>query len=261
MPRGIALVFLQNHEFARHLLRQSQSGLCDLNARAAAGDDSLRQIGQTLQLVDERIEECLPLPLELRRRCEFRPLGDLPLVVLTRGRPNKASELPVPVSQELLDEQDRIWKELQQELAALSGASSHRIVPNSGHSIPIDAPDAVVAAVNDLLDGAVGYNVKAMIVLTDGNETEPKYLADLMPDQLHSRIFAIGVGTPENIQPSALATLTGATDGYLLMTGEIDTDDTFLLTKYYQQILAGITNTEIVVDPQGMLSPGGSLRA
>jgi pimeloyl-ACP methyl ester carboxylesterase len=84
-----------------------------------------------------------------------RSLGALPLIVLTRGRPNQASEFPVPVSQALLDEQDRIWKELQNELAALSSASRHRIVPNSGHSIPIDAPDAVVTAVNDLLGGTV----------------------------------------------------------------------------------------------------------
>lgn len=133
----------------------------------------------------------------------------------------------------------------------------------AGHTTNIMGMTAIgdaVEAAQGLLDDADDYTVKAMIVLTDGNETEPKYLADLASDQLHSRVFAIGVGTPENIQPSSLATLTGATDGYLLMTGNIDTDDTFLLTKYYQQILAGITNTEIVVDPQGILAPGASLR-
>ena len=85
-----------------------------------------------------------------------RTLGDLPLVVLTRGLPSSASEFPVPISQELLDQQDRVWAELQVELAALSSRSSHRTVANSGHAIPIQAPEAVVAAVNDLLDGTVG---------------------------------------------------------------------------------------------------------
>ncbi|MBO0950286.1 hypothetical protein [Fibrella forsythiae] len=73
-------------------------------------------------------------------------------------------------------------------------------------------------------------------------------------------MFAIGLGTPENIQPTALAQLTGGNNGYILMTGNIGVDDYFLLTKYYQQILAGITNMQIVVDPEGWLQPGASVR-
>jgi subtilisin family serine protease len=117
-----------------------------------------------------------------------------------------------------------------------------------------------VEAAQTLLNGAAGYDLEAMCVLTDGNETASKYLADLTPDELHSRIYAIGVGTPENINPSSLATIASSNQGYLLMTGNIDPDDTFLLTKYFQQILAGVTNTEIVVDPQGWVTPGTPLR-
>jgi subtilisin family serine protease len=119
--------------------------------------------------------------------------------------------------------------------------------------------DAVQAA-QSLLNDSSGYDYEAMCVLTDGNETASLYLDELDPDELHSRIYAIGVGTPENINPAALATIAGSNDGYLLMTGNITTDDTFLLTKYFQQILAGITNTEITVDPQGWLTPGQVLR-
>jgi len=119
--------------------------------------------------------------------------------------------------------------------------------------------DAVEAA-QSLLNDSAGYALEAMCILTDGNETESLYLSELDPDELHSRIYAIGVGTPENINPGALATLAGSNDGYLLMTGNIDSDDTFLLTKYFQQILAGVTNTEITVDPQGFLTPGTPLR-
>lgn len=119
--------------------------------------------------------------------------------------------------------------------------------------------DAVEAS-QSLLNDSSGYALEAMCVLTDGNETASVYLSELDPDELHSRIYAIGVGTPENINPGALETLAGSTDGYLLMTGNIDSNDTFLLTKYFQQILAGITNTEITVDPQGFLTPGTLLR-
>lgn len=79
-------------------------------------------------------------------------LGDLPLVVLTRGRASSAKDFPTPLSQAALEELDRTWLTLQNELAALSTHSSHRIVKDSGHMIPIQAPDAVVDAVRDIID-------------------------------------------------------------------------------------------------------------
>ncbi len=115
--------------------------------------------------------------------------------------------------------------------------------------------DAVEAS-QTLLDGTSGYDEKAMIILTDGNETASKYISGLVPADLHDQIYAIGVGTPQNLNPGALDDLTGLNSGYLVMTGETTINDRFLLTKYYQQILAGVTNTEIVVDPQGWLNPG-----
>lgn len=120
--------------------------------------------------------------------------------------------------------------------------------------------DGVIAAQNLLNAAPVGYAVKAMVVLTDGNETESLYLSELPAGTINAQVFAIGLGTPENIQPTALAQLTGGNNGYILMTGTIDANDYFLLTKYYQQILAGVTNMQIVVDPQGWLQPGNEVR-
>jgi pimeloyl-ACP methyl ester carboxylesterase len=82
-----------------------------------------------------------------------RPLGDLPLVVLTRGMKGSAKDMPVPVSQDFLDRADKNWFAMQNELAALSTRASHRTVPNSGHAIPLQAPEVVVAAVRDIIDG------------------------------------------------------------------------------------------------------------
>ena len=82
-------------------------------------------------------------------------LGDLPLAVLTRGRPSSQNDFPTPVSQAELDQVDQRWSTLQNELAALSTRASHRIVKDSGHAIPIQAPDAVVAAVRDIIDGRI----------------------------------------------------------------------------------------------------------
>jgi len=120
--------------------------------------------------------------------------------------------------------------------------------------------DAVLAAQSLLDDASPDYAVKAMVVLTDGQETESLYLSELPAGAIGANVFAIGLGTAEEIQPNALATLTAGRQGYLLMTGAMTADDYFLLAKYYQQILAGVTNSEIVVDPDGYLAPGQRLR-
>jgi pimeloyl-ACP methyl ester carboxylesterase len=82
-------------------------------------------------------------------------LGDLPLVVLTRGLPSSPKDFPMPVSLESLDRMDRNWMTLQNELTALSSRASHRVVSGSGHAIPLQAPDAVVTAVRDIIDGRI----------------------------------------------------------------------------------------------------------
>lgn len=80
------------------------------------------------------------------------PLGDLPIVVLTRGRPSRAADFaPAVVPESFLQENDRVWAALQDELAALSTRSVHRTVAESGHPIPLEAPAAVVDAVREAL--------------------------------------------------------------------------------------------------------------
>lgn len=118
--------------------------------------------------------------------------------------------------------------------------------------------DAVEKA-HTLLDPVTGYDVKATIVLTDGYETASKYIADVA-HLVNERVYAIGLGTADQIQPAALTALTNGTGGYLLMTGEVGVSEYFRLTKYYLQILAGVTNADIVVDPEGALAPGMSHR-
>ena len=50
--------------------------------------------------------------------------------------------------------------------------------------------------------------------------------------------------------------LTNGTGGYVYLTGELNDDLYFRLAKYFLQVLAGVTNEDIVVDPQGWLLPG-----
>ena len=99
------------------------------------------------------------------------------------------------------------------------------------------------------------YDVTAMVVLTDGEENTAPYLADV-GSSITANTFAIGLGQPENISTAALNALTQNHNGYLLVTGTLTSDQSARLNKYFLQILAGITNANIVLDPHGTLMPG-----
>ncbi len=104
----------------------------------------------------------------------------------------------------------------------------------------------------------ITQNVKAMIVLTDGREEHGPHTRQYISDvagQINDRVYAIGLGEPSALEPAALQSLCNGHEGYMMITGALDTDALFRLTKYYQQILAGVTNNEIVVDPEGYATP------
>ncbi len=70
-------------------------------------------------------------------------LGDLPLVVLTATNKERADDLPAELNAEF----NRVWVELQEELALLSSHSSHVISQKSSHFIQQDEPQLVVDAI------------------------------------------------------------------------------------------------------------------
>ena len=72
------------------------------------------------------------------------PLGDVPLIVLARSR----SDYPPDVAAMLTAEHNA----QQAKFATLSTKGTEIIVPNAGHHIQLDAPDAVVDAIRRLVD-------------------------------------------------------------------------------------------------------------
>jgi pimeloyl-ACP methyl ester carboxylesterase len=94
---------------------------------------------QTFQAVDFRAE--LQVLHDVAEAGAF-PLGDRPLIVLTRGLPETDNETGWTVEQQ---EQDH--KRLQATLARLSRNSRQMVVEKCGHHIQLDRPDAVVDAV------------------------------------------------------------------------------------------------------------------
>jgi Common central domain of tyrosinase/von Willebrand factor type A domain len=118
-----------------------------------------------------------------------------------------------------------------------------------------------VALGRNTLNPVTGYDHKALIVFTDGLENTAPYIADVM-SSVNDRTFAIGLGTAQQVSTAALNALTNSTGGYLLLSGILSPsiDDTFRLAKYFLQILAGVTNNNIVTDPAGFLAPGMKAR-
>ena len=107
---------------------------------------------------------------------------------------------------------------------------------------------------------AAGYDSTAIVVFTDGEENTAKFIADLPAAVLGDRVFAIALGTADEMNPVALNELVNKTGGYLLLTDALGPNDHFRLAKYFVQIVAGVTNAEIVVDPQGEVFPGVEAR-
>jgi hypothetical protein len=114
-----------------------------------------------------------------------------------------------------------------------------------------------VQLARNVLNPVAGFQDKALIVFTDGLENTPPMIADVLGD-IDQRTFAIGLGNAQQVSTAALTALTHGTGGNLLLTGLLSssTEDYFLLSKYFLQILAGVTNTDIVRDPTGFITHG-----
>ena len=96
-----------------------------------------------------------------------------------------------------------------------------------------------------------------MIILTDGNENVHPYIGEIDPSLLTNRTYATGFGTPGPVSNAALNQITSNTHGDLIITGNIFTDEQrFNLTKYFVQVLAGVTKMDVILDPQGSLIIG-----
>jgi hypothetical protein len=119
-----------------------------------------------------------------------------------------------------------------------------------------------VAFAHGILDPVTGYDVKAMVVLTDGQENHGphsrRYISDVadLISGLNGHVYAIGLGRAEVLRPEALRSLCSGNNGYMVMTGDLNASTYFRISKYYQQIFAGVTNNEIVLDPEGWIGPG-----
>ena len=110
-----------------------------------------------------------------------------------------------------------------------------------------------------ILQGAVELTLatntnRSMVVLTDGNENVHPYVAELPAGTITNTTYAIGFGLPADVSTAVLQEITSNTHGDLIITGDISTaEQGFNLTKYFVQVLAGVTRMNVILDPQGSL--------
>ncbi|HEX7733584.1 MAG TPA: alpha/beta hydrolase [Ktedonobacteraceae bacterium] len=82
----------------------------------------------------------------LLRACH--PLGDLPLIVLSRGQPTRN---PARYPAGVIKAMEQLWCQMQQELAHLSSQGRHLVATKSGHLIHEDEPALIVEVIQHML--------------------------------------------------------------------------------------------------------------
>jgi pimeloyl-ACP methyl ester carboxylesterase len=147
----------QREDMLNRVLTPLQFHLGIDRLKAAAGWDGHRslpkELRQELLYLDERSEAAGKAENaadstsweQVRSAGDF---GDRPLIVLTAGKPYGPDPL---LSKEESDRQNDMWiNVLQAEEARLSRRGKQIVVPDSGHMIPYERPDSVVAAIREV---------------------------------------------------------------------------------------------------------------
>lgn len=78
-------------------------------------------------------------------------LGDLPLIVLSQGRPTEVSTTMSAEEQEYGRRKREVERELQRELTSLSTRGRQVIATESGHAIPSEQPELVIESTKELV--------------------------------------------------------------------------------------------------------------
>ena len=96
------------------------------------------------------------------------------------------------------------------------------------------------------------FDTQGIVVFTDGWENRRPWISQVR-SIINDRVYAVGVGDAASTNNDVLRQLADDTDGFVNVTGALAVDDEFLLEKFFLQVLAGVTNRELVRDPDGTL--------
>ncbi|MFC5402690.1 alpha/beta fold hydrolase [Cohnella soli] len=122
-------------ETAKAITAYQPTSLKGAFAEAAAFEDSLREAGTLLTL------------------------GNLPLAVISRGKPwsafTEAEQKASGFTQEQFNRAEAAWASMQAEEVALSSNSTQRILKDSSHVVQLERPDAIIDAIKEVVNKVV----------------------------------------------------------------------------------------------------------
>jgi pimeloyl-ACP methyl ester carboxylesterase len=88
------------------------------------------------------------LPTTFKEAGAYRHLGARPVIVLTRGKPPPASDMPRAQA----DRWEAAWRDMQKDMATWSSRGAQRTIADASHYIPNDDPEAVIAAIREVVN-------------------------------------------------------------------------------------------------------------
>ena len=138
--------------------------------------------------------------------------------------------------------------------ATLGVLGGHGLDPRGKTSIA----DGVLAG-RDLVDGATGFGRKALVVLTDGVENEPRKLDDISSEIIDS-VHVIEVGPPNSIGVPGLSGLVDFANANSNTNGTFRTSTDVALASSILQVQADLAGAETVTTVSGRLVPGAARR-
>lgn len=101
------------------------------------------------------LDEASAMPMIFQEASPFRDLERRPLAVLSHGKQwrdySLAQRAGAGMSKEQFERQEWAWAEMQAEQAAWSSDSSHRTLRDSSHVVQLERPDAVIAAIIEVV--------------------------------------------------------------------------------------------------------------
>jgi pimeloyl-ACP methyl ester carboxylesterase len=86
-------------------------------------------------------------------------LGDLPLTVISHGQLD-TNAVPPSLGQEVRDEYERAWQQLQKEITALSTRGRRIVAEQSGHNVIFDQPEVIIESILEMISSHSSQNVQ-----------------------------------------------------------------------------------------------------
>lgn len=125
-------------------------GIARLMLQAEGGLQKTDYLLLQAKYLKARASELANIQISAKQARAVGKMGNKALIVLAAGRSFTANPIPGLSPQDVANSQ-RIWiEELQPRLASLSTRGKLLVLPDVGHNIPAERPDAIVEAVREI---------------------------------------------------------------------------------------------------------------